>query len=106
LYCCPYYLRSNLQGIALPFSLISQKTFDRAKEWFAELQRNCTTATVLYLVGCKLDLQGNREVETKEGQQFAQEHKCEFTEVSAKTGLNITELFENLAKLLWTRTKG
>ena len=71
----------------------------------AELQKNCSSALALHLVGCKTDLDKNREVKSDEAKKYAQENQCEFIEVSAKTGSNINELFEDIATILWTKTK-
>jgi len=101
----PMYYRGCIAAIIV-FDITTKKTFERAKEWLSELQRNCSSALVLYLVGCKVDLQNQRDIDQNDAQKFAQQHNCEFIEVSAKTGESIQELFENIANLLWTRTKG
>jgi len=101
----PMYYRGCIASIIV-YDITTKKTFDRAKEWLSELQRNCSSAIVLYLVGCKVDLNSQREVDQADAEKFAQHNHCEFTEVSAKTGAHIQELFENMANLLWTKTKG
>lgn len=45
------------------------------------------------LIGNKLDLEGKREVTREEGENFANEKKVLFHEVSAKTGTNFSNLF-------------
>ena len=47
------------------------------------------------LVGNKLDLESEREVDAKEAEAFAKEKKFLFFEVSAKTGENVREMFQN-----------
>jgi len=101
----PMYYRGCIAAIIV-YDITAKKTFERAKEWLSELQRNCTSAVVLYLIGCKVDLTNQRQVDTAEASQFAQSCNCEFAEVSAKTGAHIQDLFEHVANLLWAKTKG
>lgn len=70
------------------------------------MKRNCQSVLVLQLVGSKLDLESQqlREVSNEEAAKYARDNQFSFIEVSAKTGENIEELFENVAKLLIERT--
>ena len=63
-----------------------------------------------YIVGNKCDLDDVREVSTEEGQEWVESYKedldededidLKFMEVSAKSGLNIQILFEEISKKL------
>ena len=58
---------------------------------------------MIVLVGNKLDDEENRQVSTEEGKNMAKEHGLEeiqFIETSAKTGINVKQLFKNLASNL------
>ena len=58
---------------------------------------------MIVLVGNKIDDEENRQVTTEEGFNFAKEQGLEeiqFIETSAKTGLNVKQLFKNLASNL------
>jgi len=46
------------------------------------------------LVGTKTDLHSDREISTEAGEQLAKKHDIASFEVSAKDGLNITQLFD------------
>lgn len=50
----------------------------------------------MVLVGNKCDLVKKREVETKDGKDQAKEYNCPFLESSAKSDINITEIFHSL----------
>lgn len=52
------------------------------------------------MVGNKSDLVDQRKVTQKEIADYAKKKKLEFLEVSAKTGSNISLLFENLSTTL------
>ena len=48
----------------------------------------------LVIVGNKVDLHAQRQVQTSEGEALAAEWKCAFVEVSAKLNQNITKIFD------------
>lgn len=72
----------------------------RAKSWVKELQRQGKDNMVIVLVGNKLDLAEQRQVEGEEARQYAEENGIFFFETSAKTNQNVTELFTHIAKKL------
>lgn len=58
-----------------------------------ELQRRGDPNVVIALAGNKADLESNRKVQTEEAQQYAQENDIIFLETSAKTSVNVRNLF-------------
>jgi len=75
----------------------------RAKNWVEEL-RESGTDYVIALCGNKLDLAEKRQVSFEEVSQYATAEKLVFREMSAKNGLNVTEVFHDVAKLLHEKT--
>lgn len=65
-----------------------------------ELQRRGDPNVVIALAGNKADMEGKRKVQTEEAQQYAQENDIIFLETSAKTALNVRNLFVEIAKKL------
>jgi small GTP-binding protein len=53
---------------------------------------------IKYIVGNKFDLRANREVLEQTGKEMASKLKAKFMEVSAKNGLNVDKLFDNVIK--------
>lgn len=53
---------------------------------------------VLALVGNKLDLEAERAVKREEGENLAKDNNMSFVEVSACTGENLTEIFEEIGR--------
>lgn len=53
---------------------------------------------ILYFVGNKCDLRTKREVFEQTGREMAEKYKAKFMEVSAKSGLNIDTLFDNIIR--------
>jgi len=53
---------------------------------------------VIALAGNKADMEGKRKVQTEEAQQYALENDIIFLETSAKTALNVRNLFVEIGK--------
>jgi hypothetical protein len=75
------------------YDITSHESFERAKQWIKELQRNGNADIVIALSGNKLDLADKRAVQTQEAQEYAEENGILFSETSAKTAANVNELF-------------
>jgi GTPase SAR1 family protein len=54
----------------------------------------------IILVGSKCDLSDDREVPTDEGKALAQKWNCPGFETSAKTRLNVDEVFTELVRIV------
>jgi len=54
----------------------------------------------MIIVGNKIDLAEKRQVSTEDGQALANELNTMFTETSAKVGINVKQLFKDLASTL------
>lgn len=70
-----------------------QDTFGRAKTWVKELQLQASPNIVIALAGNKADLANKRMVEYEEAQTYAEENSLLFMETSAKTAMNVNDIF-------------
>ncbi|KAI8984195.1 ras family-domain-containing protein [Mycotypha africana] len=116
----PMYYR-NAQAAIVMYDITKAPTLDKAKGWVKELQRQANSQIVIALVGNKLDLcenddeveadneneneeqngnayNGSRQVTYEEASAYAQEAGLLFFETSARTGMNVDEVFTDIAK--------
>ena len=82
------------------YDITSRQSFDNVKSWVEQARQIRGDAVTLIIVGNKIDLAEKRQVATEDGQALAQELGTMFTETSAKVGVNVKQLFKDLASKL------
>ncbi|GBF94410.1 small GTPase [Raphidocelis subcapitata] len=95
----PMYYRGAAAAIIV-YDITSTDSFNRAKAWVRELQRQGSPNMIMALAGNKADLESARAVATEEAQAYANEAGLFFLETSAKTAANVNELFAEIARKL------
>ncbi|XP_055354218.1 ras-related protein Rab-5A-like [Paramacrobiotus metropolitanus] len=95
----PMYYRGAQASIVV-YDVTSAESFERAKSWVRELQRQAAPNIVIALAGNKADLANHRQVETEEGAKYANENGLIFMETSAKTAQNVIDIFTAVARKL------
>lgn len=95
----PMYYR-GAQAAIVVYDITNTDTFARAKNWVKELQRQASPNIVIALAGNKADLASKRAVEFQEAQAYADDNSLLFMETSAKTAMNVNEIFMAIAKKL------
>jgi len=100
----PMYYR-GAQAAIVVYDITSNDSFERAKSWVKELQRQGNPNIVIALAGNKVDLAANRKIDQEVAQSYADENGLLFMETSAKTAANVNELFVAIAKKL-PKTQG
>lgn len=95
-----YYRGANAAVIV--YDITSVESFERAKKWVTELDKQAQPDIVIALVGNKTDLQTKRQVQKEDVAAYAQQMRPSLIlmEASAKTGDNVNELFDTIAQKL------
>ncbi|XP_041857385.1 ras-related protein Rab-17-like [Melanotaenia boesemani] len=82
----------------LVYDISKRETFIRAQLWLKELEKQYIPgSTVIWLIGNKGDLDQHREVSVQEGQSLANDRGLFFTETSALSGDQVSELLLGVA---------
>ena len=91
-----YFQSSN--GFLLVYDITKKTTFEKLDFWNEQINLNAPKNTKYILIGNKIDLEKEREVQKVDGENFAQKNNIQFYETSAKDGTNVNYVFELLAK--------
>lgn len=93
------YFRGG-HGILLLYDITEKESFKNLGNWLIEIEKNASPEILKILIGNKSDLEEQRTVSKKEGEDFANSYALKFMETSAKNNTNVKEAFELLAREL------
>ncbi|BFU23933.1 Ras family GTPase [Entamoeba histolytica HM-1:IMSS-B] len=95
------YMRSG-DGYVIVYSITSTTSFLEAngfrEQLYRVLDKDVSEHVSIALCGNKCDLESERQVQTNEAKNLAEQWKVLFFETSAKAKINITETFQALVK--------
>ena len=98
------YLKGT-NGVILVFDLTNRESFDLLDSWMDELKNNNKMDISKVLIGNKADLADKIEVPKEEIENFTKKVNCEYFECSAKTGQNVSEALDEIAKITFLNMK-
>eukprot|EP01116_Phalansterium_solitarium_P001223 TRINITY_DN1099_c0_g1_i1.p2 TRINITY_DN1099_c0_g1~~TRINITY_DN1099_c0_g1_i1.p2 ORF type:complete len:197 (+),score=90.69 TRINITY_DN1099_c0_g1_i1:108-698(+) len=81
-------------AVVIVYDVTERSTFNDLKGWLDQIRRYGVENVVKILIGNKSDLDGQRQVQTSEGQAFAAANGLLFFETSAKSGANVAAAFD------------
>ena len=87
-----YYKNSVCACIV--YDITNHSSFESIQSWIDDCKKQSPKSVLMVLVGNKKDLENKREVSYEEGESYAKAHDMLFMETSAKTGEQISEIFE------------
>lgn len=94
-----YYRGSS--GVILMYDVTNYNTFHSISNWLQEIRTYTNVHVPIILIGNKNDISSNRQVTTKEGEEFAIINNLLFLETSSRTGQNVDLSFEMLVKQIF-----
>ena len=82
------------------YAIDDDHSFDQLTDIAAEIEqvKKGGSTPTLALVGNKLDLDDKRAVLIEEGEEWAAQHACPFSETSAKMNQGVRQVFMNIAR--------
>jgi small GTP-binding protein len=92
----PMYYRNSSAAIVV-YDVTDKKTFENAIIWCEEIKKN-TENCIITIVGNKYDLEN--QIDKKEIEEYINKNNILHTEVSAKNGINIENLFIDIVKTI------
>ena len=101
----PMYYR-GAQAVIVVYDICSERSFEGAKNWVSEVKQKTTSDRVMAFLGNKADLASKRVVDYQVAQSYAESNNLVFMETSAKTAMNVDEVFLAVAKRLTERPVG
>ncbi|KAL3653133.1 Ras-related protein RABE1c [Castilleja foliolosa] len=97
---CRSYYRGAM-GILLVYDVTDESSFNiiYIRNWIRNIEQHASDNVNKILVGNKADMdESKRAVPTSKGQALADEYGIKFFETSAKTNLNVEEVFFSIAR--------
>jgi len=95
----PSYIR-DASAVMIVYDITRKSSFSSVSGWVQNIREQQGPDARIVLVGNKADLEESRDVQTSEGEDLAKQIGALFFEVSAKSGVNIDELFAQLVATL------
>ena len=91
------YYKNSVCAI-LVYDISNRDSFEHISSWIEDCASQSPKTVFMVLVGNKSDLEEKREITFEEGEDMAKKNNLMFFETSAKTGDNISRVFEDSAK--------
>ena len=80
-------------GCFIVYDITNEQTFDKVEEWLRRVKENANKDVSFILVGNKCDLENSRAISKEKGEEKAKNLNCPFFETSARSEINIKEIF-------------
>jgi len=94
----PFYY-TGAHGGVLVYDMTNRNSFNSLDYWLKQIRQNAGDIP-LVLAGNKIDILDQRKVTEEEGRSFAESRNLLYLETSAKTGISVPDLFDNLVKVI------
>lgn len=95
----------NAHGVVLVYDTTKHITFKNIKLWIETVRENSEINIPIFLVGNKVDLENERQVSYNNGEVLSFEYNMKFFETSARSKLNVDEVFKQLIEMIYDKYK-
>ena len=86
------------------FDLTREDTFNSLANWLNDIRAHASAEILVYLIGGKVDLVEQREVDKETARAFCDENGIEkYFETSSVTGYNVEDVFSTASKDMYVR---
>ena len=80
----------------------NQNSYSNIESWLNEIKSQANPEIKIFLIGNKIDLKDQRQIDAEDAKQFSKDHAFNyFIETSAKNGFNAQAVFVRAAKELY-----
>ena len=93
------------KGAFVVYDITRKNTFESVDSWISALRSAADKNLNIIIIGNKGDLEDQRQVETEQGEEKAQNNEAAFMETSAYSGDNIDKAFDNMITDVYNKCK-
>jgi len=93
------------QAVILFYDLTNKDSFENLNVWFGDSERYTNGQAQLFVVGNKLDLEGERMIKEEEITEFCESKNIKHFEASAKTGENVENIINMICSTILEKEK-
>ena len=91
-----YYKASH--GILLIYNVTDIQSFENLNNWTVQIKEECQSWAQIFIVGNNIEDEENRKITKEQGQELADKLGYPYYECSAKEGININEIFQDMVE--------
>ena len=89
-----YYTNADI--IVMGYDVTNRKSFEEIKSFWYKVIKDYNKTKFVYLLGNKIDLNGNVEISENEIKEFIEINKIKHFFISVKNNININEFFDDI----------
>jgi len=90
-------------GALVVYDITKKQSFESVERWVREVKDHTEDKIQIMIVGNKLDLALNRQVQVDEARRYAMENGFHYIETSAYTSKNVEEAFKQLIQGIYSK---
>ena len=94
-------------GALIVYDITNRKSFEDVERWVESIKENIDVKTLSIVIAAnKVDMEKERVVSKEEGEKIASNEKFKFYETSAKSAVNINDIFQHMTEEMYMMRKG